>query len=96
MNRQEHILTCLTEEASEVSKEVSKINRFGADDIHPNSKESHAEKLVFEFHDFLAVYQMALDELGVDFEINEKLLKRKKEKLENMIKLSKKLGTIQE
>jgi NTP pyrophosphatase (non-canonical NTP hydrolase) len=96
MNRQEHILTCLTEEASEVSKEASKINRFGVNDVHPESKESHVEKLVAEFHDFLAVYQMALDELGVDFEINEKLLKRKKEKLENMIKLSKKLGTIQE
>ncbi len=94
MNRKEHIFTCLMEESAEVAKEASKVNRFGSSDIHPDSTLTHAEKLINEFHDLLAVYQMALDEINEEFIIDENKIKEKKEKLENMMKISKKLGRI--
>jgi NTP pyrophosphatase (non-canonical NTP hydrolase) len=94
MNRVEYINVCLMEEPSELTKEASKVLRFGAFDVSPANDKSHIDKLEDEFHDVLAVYQMLLSEYGKDFVINEDKLRRKKEKVENMYKLSKKLGTV--
>lgn len=67
MNRSEHLLTILSEEGGEVSKECCKALRFGLDDkltmdpAGPRGTEglTNAEKIHQEFVDMLAVYLMA-------------------------------------
>lgn len=45
----------LQEEAAEVIQAVSKINRFGPDNRHPDRQTTNKQELVGEIEDFLAI-----------------------------------------
>jgi NTP pyrophosphatase (non-canonical NTP hydrolase) len=102
MTRREHLFICLLEECSEVSKEVSKILRFGEQDHAPKDElRSNLEKLSDEVVDMLSVLDM-LNEDGLDLELfkdaNEDKLEeavaKKKEKVEKYIQYALGKGTI--
>jgi NTP pyrophosphatase (non-canonical NTP hydrolase) len=45
----------LQEEAAEVIQAVSKVNRFGPDNSHPDRQTTNKQELVQEIEDFLAI-----------------------------------------
>lgn len=66
MNDIEHLLTCLSEEASEIIKDASKSLRFGLDDrnvVNPGGP-TNRERLIDELNDLEGVLQI-LEERGI-------------------------------
>lgn len=58
MNTQEYLLTVLAEEAAEIIQAVSKIQRFGLNDVGPARSKTNADQLMHEFYDLQAVMQL--------------------------------------
>lgn len=99
MNRQEHLIQILQEEAAECIKVASKIQRFGADDIDPHRPHAlpNATELWQEVCDFIAVAEM-LVAAGVIANphsfAGESLKAAKKAKVEEFLEYSRKRGTL--
>jgi len=51
----QYLTAKLQEEAAEVIQAVSKINRFGPDNHHPDRTTTNKQELVGEIEDFLAI-----------------------------------------
>lgn len=64
MNRIEHLLTCVSEEAGEVTQAACKAGRFGLTDHPPGGGLQNADYMVRELNDLLAIFEM-LQEEGV-------------------------------
>ena len=76
------ILLILQEEAVEVAKEVSKIMRFGPDQIKPGKELTNIQVLQEELGDLLAMIELLVDkDIGVNTEGLELAKKAKFEKL---------------
>lgn len=60
MNLTEHLLTCLSEEASEIIKDVCKSLRFGLEDrnVLDPTGPTNRERIVNELKDFMAIVEM--------------------------------------
>jgi NTP pyrophosphatase (non-canonical NTP hydrolase) len=54
-NKIQYLTAKLQEEAAEVIQAVSKINRFGPDNSHPDRTTTNKQELVGEIEDFLAI-----------------------------------------
>ena len=54
-NKITYLTSKLQEEAAEVIQAVSKINRFGPDNHHPQRTQTNKQELVGEIEDFLAI-----------------------------------------
>jgi NTP pyrophosphatase (non-canonical NTP hydrolase) len=94
MNRQEYLLTCLSEEAAEIIQAVGKAQRFGLDDNYIYD-DTPKEAIKREFNDLVGVLEM-LYEAGVDFKKlhDRSLVEAKKKKVEKYIEYSEKKGTL--
>lgn len=53
--KSKYLISKLQEEAAEVIQAVSKINRFGETNSHPERSSTNIEELVGEIEDFLAI-----------------------------------------
>ena len=99
MNTTEHILTCLAEEGSEVTKEATKALRFGINDtnfLKPDGP-NNAERLVDELNDLMAVADM-LAERGLipPYWMDEKKVAAKKQKVLDCMDYAKTTGALTE
>ena len=97
MTKQEHLLTCLSEEASEVIKDISKSLRFGLEDLNPSNNKVNKEAIRQEIIDFLAVAEMLVNEGIIDSftEVEDMYEKEeKKQKVLKYIDYAKRKGTI--
>lgn len=54
-NNTQYLICKLQEEAAEVIQAVSKINRFGEQNSHPDRETTNKQELVGELEDFLAI-----------------------------------------
>jgi hypothetical protein len=54
-NKIQYLICKLQEEAAEVIQAVSKINRFGPDNHHPDRTTTNKQELIGELEDFLAI-----------------------------------------
>lgn len=54
-NKTQYLTSKLQEEAAEVIQAVSKINRFGENNHHPERTTTNIQELVGELEDFLAI-----------------------------------------
>ena len=54
-NKIQYLTAKLQEDAAEVIQAVSKINRFGPQNSHPDRTTTNLEELVGELEDFLAI-----------------------------------------
>jgi NTP pyrophosphatase (non-canonical NTP hydrolase) len=54
-NKTQYLVCKLQEEAAEVIQAVSKINRFGEANKHPDRTTTNKQELVGELEDFLAI-----------------------------------------
>lgn len=76
------IILILSEECAEVAKEVSKIMRFGPDQIKPGKDRTNIQVLEEELGDLLAMIELLTDKnVGVTVEGLELAKKAKFEKL---------------
>jgi NTP pyrophosphatase (non-canonical NTP hydrolase) len=76
------IILILSEECAEVAKEVSKIMRFGPDQIKPGKDKTNIQVLEEELGDLLAMIELLVDkDIGVTTEGLELAKKAKFEKL---------------
>jgi NTP pyrophosphatase (non-canonical NTP hydrolase) len=80
------IILIMSEECAEVAKEVSKIMRFGPDQIKPGKNKTNIQVLEEELGDLLAMIELLVDKnVGVT---NEGLELAKKAKFEKLKKWS--------
>ena len=86
MNKQEYLLTCLSEEAAEMIKEATKALRFGLDDTYMDNTPE--EKLRQEFNDLVAVIEMFTGWDDIDVWIDRDAIEAKKQKVEKYMKYS--------
>ena len=100
MTRREHLLVRLSEECSEVIKEVSKILIFGMDDIPPEKKlEPNSKRLTQEIVDVFALIDM-LKEDGFPMEVldseesMETAMQQKRDKVEHYLEYSREKGLL--
>lgn len=64
MTEADHLLLKLMEECNEVAQRASKAIQFGMDEVEPEKAEDNRTRLIGEFIDLLAVWEM-LESLGV-------------------------------
>jgi len=64
MNKREHLLACLIEEAAEIQQAATKALRFGTEDGYPGGNTTNAEDIAIECCDIIAVIEM-LEECGI-------------------------------
>ena len=83
----EYLYICLMEECAEVTKEVSKILRFGEQDYSPSdpNKTPNIERLNLEVIDLLAVMEMCV---RIDPDTLDELVKKKVEKVNRYYAIS--------
>ena len=62
-NKTQYLVCKLQEEAAEVIQAVSKINRFGEANKHPDRTTTNKQELVQELEDFLAILAV-LEQMG--------------------------------
>ena len=62
-NKTQYLVCKLQEEAAEVIQAVSKINRFGEANKHPDRTTTNKQELVGELEDFLAILAV-LEQMG--------------------------------
>ena len=97
MNKQEHLLTILGEEGAEIAQIVSKINRFGLEEVNvlePDGPDNR-DRLVDELNDLLAVADLLVEDgiIPSHWQSAEKRSK-KIEKVRRFMGYAEKIGTI--
>lgn len=94
MNIHDHLLVILSEECSEVTKEVSKSLRFGLKDFHPKYGNIPNDiRLSDELCDLMGVVEM-LQEEGVIPELSKEKIENKKIKIKKYMNISRQLGKL--
>lgn len=76
MNTQ-YLICKLQEEAAEVIQAVSKINRFGEANKHPDRQTTNKQELVGELEDFLAILAVLEEMRWIDLTLSRDNIKRK-------------------
>ena len=97
MNKQEYLLTCLSEECAEIQQAVSKALRFGLDNYNPNGLLTNEGAISLELNDLQAIKEMLIKEgvLTEEGDEENKLLKqRKKDKVLHFMNISADCGTL--
>lgn len=97
MNKQEYLLTKLSEECAEVAQRVSKILCFGIDEKEPGQELTNEQRLKGEYYDLLAVFEMLEDEGFViqdaNFEVRQAMI-NKKAKVKKFMEYSRTQGRL--
>jgi len=87
MNRQDHLLTILAEECSEVQKLCCKALRFGLEEFNIDQKESNKDALLREINDTIASIEMLLDD-NINNIIDDESIINKMDKVERWLNYS--------
>lgn len=96
MNRQEHLLTCLSEECAEVAQRVSKALRFGLDDVQRDQPLSNRVRIRDELKDLLAVVNILCEEgtLSPSCMPSQAEVDQKRAKIERYMEISRREGVL--
>jgi len=96
MNKREHLLTILMEEASEVAQAASKALRFGLNNISPYNQRSNAENILLELAHVKAALKMLVDngDLQLDAEKNKLDVSDKIKAVNSMMSYSRGIGIL--
>lgn len=70
MNTQ-YLICKLQEEAAEVIQAVSKINRFGENNSHPDRTTTNKQELIQELEDFLAILAVLENAKWIDLTLSQ-------------------------
>ena len=97
MNKEQMLLTLLSEECAEVAQLASKSIRFGLDSCDPTTGKSNMSALHQELIDIIAVVQYLNYEYNFRFDfdnIDWKAVAAKKERIDKYMKYSSDLGRV--
>lgn len=98
MTRTEHLLAILAEECAEVSQRATKALRFGLDERQPAQPFNNAERLVQEWCDLRAAFEMLVDEGAVELYDDDgriaRMIGNKRDQVEHFLRYSAELGTL--
>ena len=89
MNKQEHLLSTLAEEAAELAQRATKALRFGLDDIEEGQTLTARVRLAGELADLIAMVEMC----GIPMPDNRDI-EAKKIKVEKYLEYSRTVGTL--
>jgi NTP pyrophosphatase (non-canonical NTP hydrolase) len=76
MNTQ-YLICKLQEEAAEVIQAVSKINRFGENNSHPDRSTTNKQELIQELEDFLAILAVLESQQYFDLTLSRQNIQNK-------------------
>lgn len=76
-NKIQYLVCKLQEEAAEVIQAVSKINRFGEQNRHPDRTTNNKQELVGELEDFLAILAVLEQHGWIDLTLSSNNIKDK-------------------
>lgn len=99
MNREEHLWEIAQEEALEIAKVISKIQRFGFNNTQPASGKTNKQLLIEEINDLYASLELLVEDFVMNFaDILPKkdLIAAKKVNVEKYLKISKEAGRLNE
>jgi len=94
MNRQQLLLTKLTEECNEVAQIALKTQQFGFDEIRREQPYTNAERTHQELDDLNAIIEMLNEEYNFNYKPNRTRIAVKKDKVNRYAAYSVKLGTL--
>lgn len=94
MEIKDYLLSCLSEEAGEITQAVGKAHRFGLLDKNPNSNNTNWVDLRNEVHDLIAVYEMLCLEFDRADNLDRHLLNAKQQRVTKLMKYSEELGRL--
>ncbi len=93
MTEQEHLLTIVGEECTEVHQRCSKALRFGMEEVQPGQPYNNQERILQEFNDLVAAMELLFnDEISHLIFWNDVVLK--KQKIAKYLAYSKECGTL--
>lgn len=95
MNRQEHLLSCLAEECTEVGQRVSKALRFGLAEVQPGQSLTNAERIMEEFTDLVSVVEMLIAEGVLQDRLSPERVEAKQTKIEKFLAYAASVGALQ-
>lgn len=98
MNREEHLWEVAQEEALEIAKVISKIQRFGLHNTQPSSGRTNKELLMEEINDLYAALEMLVEDFVMNFSDilpKKDLIADKKKKVEEHLEISRKAGRLE-
>jgi NTP pyrophosphatase (non-canonical NTP hydrolase) len=81
MNTQ-YLICKLQEEAAEVIQAVSKINRFGENNSHPDRSTTNKQELIQELEDFLAILAVLESLQWIDLTLSQQNIQNKSHSLQ--------------
>jgi hypothetical protein len=94
LNKTEHLLACLIEEAAEIQKNACKGLRFGLDN-HYKDNPDNATAISIEFYEMVAVFKILEDE-GIFPKINGAIIiEDKKKRVLEFMRYAEKVGTLE-
>lgn len=76
-----HLLACIGEECGEVQQAVGKCLRFGLDERWVKEDKANIDALFDEVLDVMAMQEMLIDYLGLNFFYDQDKMNRKKQKV---------------
>lgn len=98
MNKQEHLWEVVQEEAIEIAKVVSKVQRFGLHNTQPASGKTNLQLLIEEINDFYAGLEMLIEDEKVmsfsDILPKKDLIAAKKKQVREHLEISKEAGRL--
>ena len=80
-NKTQYLICKLQEEAAEVIQAVSKINRFGEQNKHPDRSTTNKQELVGELEDFLAILAVLEQLQWIDLTLSRDNIRQKAQAL---------------
>lgn len=98
MTENEHLLSCLAEECAEVAQRVSKVLRFGLDEVQPGQELNNAQRLAGELIDLQAVLIMLQDRGIIPYPLvsnPDDAIAKKIAKVHKYMDLARELGTLE-
>lgn len=80
-NKTQYLICKLQEEAAEVIQAVSKINRFGEQNRHPDRQTNNKQELIQELEDFLAILAVLEQTQWIDLTLSRDNIIQKAQQL---------------
>lgn len=96
MDREQHLLLKLMEEAAEVAHIASKTIQFGFDEVRPGQNQTNGERLCDEIQDFDTIVDMLNAECKLGFKKDYIKAIKKQGKVAKYSMLSEELGRLEQ